>query len=545
MRKKYKIVVGCILVIVVAVGCFVVGSRSLSAKEGSLDWYRENIDLVESESMGDDIYEVEIPEEGDIYSDNYQQVIDEKLEELSEKIEEPVLVYNPYGSGNSSFVLLTSNNEIKSLDYTIQTDGYSDYSESAKKYELSNGNSVFQIIGSVLGEKNVITAELSDGKNDQTYTFDVTMPECSDTIETQLETTDGTSSEELSSGLFALLGHDKSFNSNIYLYDNNGTLRNELPLNGYRSDRILFIDNTMLYSYKADGFVQVNGLGKMVKFYEIDGYEQHHDFIYDEDNNQLLILANENDADTIEDIVVALDLDTGEVRELLDMKDFFPELYDLAVAPEDGNTYGGDELDWIHLNSLEIIGDDLLLSSREVSTIIKIDNYNTDPELDYLIADETLYEGTEYTSLLLDKVGDFVSQAGQHSLVYEGSNEDGTYYVSMYNNNYTAARTRPDLDWSNFEGAGTYQEGEASYYYQYLVDEENNTYTLTKKVALPYSSIVSSIENYEDHLVTSSGMSNCFNEYDSEGNLIREYTYTSEKYAYRAFKYDFSNFYFE
>ena len=78
-----------------------------------------------------------------------------------------------------------------------------------------------------------------------------------------------------------------------------------------------------------------------------------------------------------------------------------------------------------------------------------------------------------------------------------------------------------------------------------MVDEENGTYELVKKVALPYSSIVSSTQYYKENLVTSSSMSHCFNEYDSEGKLIREYKYSAEKYAYRVLKYSFDSFWFE
>ena len=70
------------------------------------------------------------------------------------------------------------------------------------------------------------------------------------------------------------------------------------------------------------------------------------------------------------------------------------------------------------------------------------------------------------------------------------------------------------------------------------------TYELVEKVALPYSSIVSSVEHVSNHYVTSSGMSHCFDEYDHDGKLIQEFQYTSKKYAYRIFKYNFRDIWF-
>lgn len=89
--------------------------------------------------------------------------------------------------------------------------------------------------------ENTITLTLKNesGKVIATREIKVTMPALDSKVDTQLEVEDGTSNATLSNGLFTVLGHDKNFNSNIYLYDNNGILRAELPLESYRSDRVL------------------------------------------------------------------------------------------------------------------------------------------------------------------------------------------------------------------------------------------------------------------------------------------------------------------
>lgn len=57
-------------------------------------------------------------------------------------------------------------------------------------------------------------------------------------------------------------------------------------------------------------------------------------------------------------------------------------------------------------------------------------------------------EGTGYEDLLLEQVGDFTLQAGQHCVTYETSDElsDGQYYLTMYNNNNATISTR-DYDY--------------------------------------------------------------------------------------------------
>ena len=185
-----------------------------------------------------------------------------------------------------------------------------------------------------------------------------------------------------------------------------------------------------------------------------------------------------------------------------------------------------------------------MLSSRELSTIIYMEDVYTNPKVKYIITDDSTLEKTDYQNLNYQKIGDFVSQAGQHTITYEKKEGENKYYLYMYNNNYQGARTRPDFNWKNYKGTGTYEKGENSYYYKYLIDEENKTYELVEKIVLPYSSIVSSVEHVDQHFVTSSGMSHCFNEYDQEGQLIKEFQYTSKKYAYRIFKYTFNNIWF-
>ena len=114
----------------------------------------------------------------------------------------------------------------------------------------------------------------------------------------------------------------------------------------------------------------------------------------------------------------------------------------------------------------------------------------------------------------------------------------------MFNNNFGNAATIPSFDWSLYPGVGTFAKGEHSYYYKYLVDEKKGTYELVQSFALPYSSIVSSVEQIGGNIAFSSGMSKCFGEYDSDGNMIRTFYYNANKYSYRILKYDFKGFYY-
>lgn len=549
MKKKYYFLIGVIGLLLIA-GILLVTNDSLKDKI-YLNYYTS---IKTEESMGDQIQVVDNKKDVSMWNTDLQNTIEKKIAKEAKKatFDAPFIIYNPYGTNTNSVNVYYTTKEATSMEYTVSVDqeGIADFTRTAYNGEETGTTKTheYQIIGLVPNQTNTVTMRSmnSDGEVIDEYSFTITMGSLVTDNEPKLELIDGDSKQEISEGLFAILGHDKAFNANIYLYDNDGIIRSELPLKGYRSDRILFVDDTMVYSYDFNKLAFVNRLGKIERKINLGNYELHHDFEYDEINNTILLLANEVGTDTIEDVIIRVDLKDGAVTKLVDMKDLMPEAMAMAVKPEE-NTYGGDELDWIHLNTLDIVnGKDLILSSREYSTIIRVKNVYEQPEIEYFISDETVWNDTVYEDYMLDKVGDFVSQAGQHTVTYleDPSLPDNQYYIYMFNNNYKGARTRPDFDWSAYVGAGTYSEGDNSYLYQYLVDEDKGTYELVKKVALPYSSIVSSTQYYKDNLVTSSGMSNCFNEYDSEGKLIREFKYSSEKYAYRVLKYSFDSFWF-
>lgn len=560
-QKDIFIVLAVAILSLLAVAIYrKISEKVMNENLQKIEWIRENTNVELSTTLGDNIYEVNKNESITPYNDKYRKVIDEKLSELLKAdytLEEPLLILNPYGTNNLGLNIYFSTEEEMRISYTISVKNktISDFSRT-----LNNGSTSryakehsYQIIGLVPGEENTIDVVGKNRKGKETkVTFTIDMTEISCESDTILENISGESDEKLTDGLYVLFGLDKAFNANNYIYDNNGILRADLVLTNYRSDRIIFYNNKLIYSYDTNGIVIVDRLGRIEQKYVLDGYVMHHDYIVDEKNNKLLVLVNseEEEDKTIEDLVISLDLNTGIIDEIIDMKELLPEIYETAKMPETGiNTYGGTGLDWIHLNSLSLVEgkEDIVLSGREISTIIYVENIYKEPKIKYLIADEKVYEDTSYEKLVLEKVSNFVNQAGQHTITYasDSSLAEGQYYLEMYNNNYGASNTRESFPWDAYPGVGTFAEGETSKYYKYLVDENENTYELVEEFDVAYSSIVSSVQDVGDNNVISSGKSNCYAEYDEEGTLIMQFNYTSKKYAYRVFKYNFKNVWFK
>ena len=72
------------------------------------------------------------------------------------------------------------------------------------------------------------------------------------------------------------------------------------------------------------------------------------------------------------------------------MGDLFPT-YKASVYDKDN-----DELDWTHLNTIQWMGDnEILVSSRETSTIVKITDIYGTPEIAYMMGEKTYWEDSD------------------------------------------------------------------------------------------------------------------------------------------------------
>ena len=345
----------------------------------------------------------------------------------------------------------------------------------------------------------------------------------------------------------------------MFYYDANGVLRGEVPILFYRSHRLLFDDDGLMwFSASTEKMAAMDRLGRLVKILDLgDRYILHHDYAFDADQNLVLLATELNRSDgCVQDQIVKLDTDTGKVTPLLDMGDMFPE-YKMSTdhaGIDESDLSATGKWDWIHFNTIQMLPDgSALLSARETSTIIKIDDLEGTPTLDYMIGESSVWSGTPQEDDFLTKVGDFPDTGGQHSVTYvdDPALPDGQYYLYMFDNNYGSAQTRPDFDWTVIDGIVTKYsiatEGAYSQYRRYLVDENAGTYTEVNAFDVPYSPLVSSAQELDGgRVLIDSGLQGLFGVYDeSTGELLAQYRMKlNTSYIYRVYEYDFKGFYF-
>ena len=326
-----------------------------------------------------------------------------------------------------------------------------------------------------------------------------------------------------------------------------------MVLEGFGMDRILFYGDEMVTCVSSNKLARINGLGEVEQVYPLGDYELHHDINYGRDGTVVALAEKAGDTN-VEDLVLEIDLATGEVTELLDFKDLMAGYYAQTrpIRATDPFFWQVDEQDWIHLNTIQYLPDtdSLVVSSRETSTAIKVENVHGEAGIGWLCGDPAFWQGTGYEDYCLTPVNDFTWQYGQHSVAWAPGDEEGVGYLRMFNNNYWALSSRDGYDPDLPDGVGTDLyggEGDHSYTYVYRIDENAGTVELVESFPVPYSSIVSNSTLNEDtgHWAVNSGIAMVFGEYDAGGALIRQYAYECTMQGYRTFKYDYKGLWFQ
>lgn len=457
--------------------------------------------------------------------------------------DDPLLVMNPFGTQAAGlYVHFTAESEGE-LSFTVSAPASEDFTRIAQDHDPSATGVEAQVVGLVPGARNELTLTWTPTAGDPVErTVEIDAPEPEDTYMSQLGRSVEGDEAQLSDGLLALAGVRERGNA-VHLYDNAGTMRGSIPTGDYQADNVRPADGEMVYSVGNSAVARVDGLGRVQDLYDLGDYIMHHDLTVQD--GIAYVLVSDTGPETAEDKVLRLDLETGDVTELVDLADILPG-YDEMTHPR----ADADVKDWVHINSIDVHGDAMYLSSRETSTVIALNNIDRGPALDYLLGHAPLWEGSGHEGAHLAPVGDPKVIGGQHTVRRQDdpSLPDGQYYLEMFDNNYWDIGTRDDYTGPGPEGTSTDREfGEASYVLRYLVDENAGTYEEALRYPVPYSSIVSSVQRMggpDGNIVVNSGMASTVQELTPAGELIAEYRYDSDSHAYRAYKDTFEGFWY-
>ena len=161
------------------------------------------------------------------------------------------------------------------------------------------------------------------------------------------------------------------------------------------------------FPYYMTGLYEMDMLGKVYREYSLPG-GYHHDY-YEMENGNILVASDDfnNEDGTVEDFIVELDRNTGNVIREYDLKDI--------LNMEDGQSENWTAYDWFHNNAVwyDKKTNSITLSGRHQDAVINID-YKTG-NLNWIIGDSTNWS-EEYQKYFFKPVGkDFEWQWSQHA----------------------------------------------------------------------------------------------------------------------------------
>lgn len=338
------------------------------------------------------------------YFDDQTQTDTNLLAETAKKykFEEPLVIVNPYGNSPLTAVVIFSTDT--QTGGTITVKGKATEDDIKGSFPASTDH-IVPIYGLYPAASTEVVMTLDDGT---TTTVTVT----SDAIDMN---TDGIKAEMSNSANYdyTKLTFVLGLNSSVYAVDSKGDVRWYMKKNGTLGAKALANGHLILPSnytiqtlYYQSGLIEMDLLGKVYREYAIPG-GMHHDVV-EMPNGNLLVASDRPSMETVEDYVVELDRETGEVIWELDMKEL--------INPTEGGSLNRTDHDWLHNNGVwyDEANDLVLLSSRHVDAIVAVDK--TNKTLKWILGDPEGWS-EEYKKYFFTPVGDnFEWQYAQHQV---------------------------------------------------------------------------------------------------------------------------------
>ena len=227
--------------------------------------------------------------------------------------------------------------------------------------------------------------------------------------------------------------------------------------------------------YYMTGLYEMDMLGKIYHEYSLKG-GYHHDY-YELPNGNLLIGSDDfyNDSGTVEDYIVELDRNTGNIVKTFDLKNIIP-------TSDTGNE-NYIEYDWFHNNAIwyDEKTNSITLSGRHQDAVINID-YNSG-SLNWILGDPTNWD-SEYQKYFFKPIGsNFEWQYSQHAamitpegyvfLFDNGNNKskDSNKYVNASSSYSRGVMYQIDTDNMTIKQVYEYgKERGSSFYSPYISD---------------------------------------------------------------------------
>ncbi len=355
-----------------------------------------------------------------------QQELEESFESNGYTLEDPNIIVDPYN--NSPLTALVIFETEESLAPTVTIEGKDELTTYTHEFEKETIH-YLPIYGLYADTENKVIIECGNKRQEITIKTDP-LPE--DFI---LPTSVEKEEDKLTNNLYFFTPSSGGYTC---AYDTNGDVRWYLTntatweMNRLENGHLLVsTERVVNQPYYLTGLYEMDMLGKIYVEYSLPG-GYHHDY-YEMPNGNLLVASDDfnNEKGTVEDYIVELDRETGDIVKTIDLKDI--------LNMEDGKSENWVEYDWFHNNSVwyDEKTNSITLSGRHQDAVINID-YDTE-ELNWIIGDPTNWS-EEYQKYFFAPIGDnFEWQWSQHAAMITPEG-----YVFLFDNGNNKSKNKED-----------------------------------------------------------------------------------------------------
>lgn len=355
-----------------------------------------------------------------------QQELEKEFKSEGYTLENPNIIVDPYN--NSPLTALVIFETEENLSPTVTIEGEDELTTYTHEFEEKKIH-YLPIYGLYPDKENTVIIECGDEKQEIKIKTDP-LPE--DFI---LPTSVEKEESKLTNDLYFFTPSSDGYTC---AYDTNGDVRWYLTntatweINRLKNGHLLVGTERLVNSpYYLTGLYEMDMLGKIYVEYSLPG-GYHHDY-YEMPNGNLLVASDDfqSEEGTVEDYIVELDRNTGNIVKEIDLKDI--------LNMEDGQSENWVEYDWFHNNSVwyDEKTNSITLSGRHQDAVINID-YETE-ELNWIIGDPTNWS-EEYQKYFFTPVGDdFEWQWSQHAAMITPEG-----YVFLFDNGNNKSKNKAE-----------------------------------------------------------------------------------------------------
>ena len=315
-------------------------------------------------------------------------------------IDNPKIIVNPYEISPLTALILFETRDLTAPTVTIVGE---DESTTFTKTFTPNKKHVLPIYGLYPDRNNEVIITL----NGEDYTFHIQTDPLPDDFALPTDVT--ADKKELDQELYFVTPSSQGYTA---AYDINGDVRWYLTENmiwdvqRLRNGNIMLSSNRLINPpYYTTGLVEMDLTGKIYYEYVLPG-GYHHD-VYELENGNLLVASNDFESGTVEDYIVEIERDTGNIVKRIDLKEILPM--------DEGKNLMATDYDWFHNNSVwyDSNTNSITLSGRHQDAVVNID-YNS-LEINWIVGSHDGWS-EEYQKYFLDPIGDdFEWQWAQHA----------------------------------------------------------------------------------------------------------------------------------